>query len=171
MNIENLKKLARHLFHKVRQEQFEMSEYVHGVPIAESSKYTECGTVGCALGHCPYVGIPKFEHEKWWEYGLRVLGLTGKNYSWCFDGAWACYDNTPKGAARRIAFMVDKGRLDEYSTGYQYPVKLYSTYSPSWLTEEEKPQEKIVYVMREVSIDKAVKDLLIVDLSPNTIQK
>ncbi len=76
-----------------------------------------CGTSVCALGHLPLLGFMAHNYESWEPIGGRVLGLaygtndlghdTAKEWDWCFDGGWQHLDNTPKGAAQRILWMLD----------------------------------------------------------------
>ena len=103
----------------------------------------ECGTVACAVGHGPAAGIPVPEGSKYWtetsvlyvidpdtgeEHYVRGRFLApywGKYshdmfvsgsyvwWDWCFGSGWRHADNTPKGAAARIQYMLtltDQGK-------------------------------------------------------------
>lgn len=98
----------------------------------------ECGAVACALGHGPAAGIIPEEHISWYTYSTKyfgtVFGETAGGYRWCFDRDWAEVDNTPKGAGKRIAFMLEKG-LGVISDGFGrggWSVSMYSDYEPNW---------------------------------------
>jgi len=80
-----------------------------------------CGTAACAAGHLPFVkGIPKpTEDEQWDDYTQRVTSLGTENetyheWKWCFDGHWEDVDNSHHGAAKRILFLVEHGRVPEW---------------------------------------------------------
>ena len=99
MNKDNLIKLANYLLSSVPQEEFDMYDF-----------RSPCGTMGCAIGHGPESGIPKFPGETWAEYCVRAFGVTrGHSWDWCFDGEWRYHDNTPQGAAVRILYLVEHG--------------------------------------------------------------
>jgi len=69
-----------------------------------------CNTVACAIGHGPAAGIHSTENETWNSYYERCF--TGDNnsiFEWCFGAAWEGVDNTPRGAALRIYYMLDYG--------------------------------------------------------------
>ncbi len=89
----------------------------------------DCGTTACALGWGPAAGIiPSPDTFKngtmyWNRYFLtdfmgRKLPEKGfmfiyddeeadAVFAWCFDERWAPIDNTAKGAAARIRYMLD----------------------------------------------------------------
>ena len=71
----------------------------------------DCGTVGCAVGHGPYAGIPKTTSEEWGAYSRRafISSESGDAWMFCFDGSWARVDNTPQGAAKRIRYFLKHG--------------------------------------------------------------
>ena len=119
MNRENLQKLADYLRGPEIAMRFDMGSYcrnsaekqdIHdGDPLnpAEHS----CGTVGCALGHGPASGVDPDKSETWDRYSDRAFGLEpwGRDWEWCFGPIWAETDNTPKGAAARIQYLLDYG--------------------------------------------------------------
>ena len=108
MNKESLVKLANYLLEGAQRAAFDMS-YFH-TPDGKDEYVTDCGTAGCAVGHGPYAGIPKHANEGWWDYSYRAFGVTeGRAWDWCFSGHWHHYDNTPRGAARRILCLVENG--------------------------------------------------------------
>lgn len=116
----NLRKLAAYLLKGDLMAEFNMSRYSD----CPSNGVTECGTVGCAVGHGPYAGIPKKKDETWEGYAYRCflnwqnsdgdLGR-GPHWRWCFGGEWTYADNTPKGAAKRILWLLDKGLPDNWA--------------------------------------------------------
>jgi hypothetical protein len=105
MNRENLLKLATYLLSGALKADFNMNQY-------ESSgnlDHTNCGTVGCALGHGPYAGIYKRGNEDWADYGARQFISSCNPYLWCFGARWANCDNTAPGAAKRILYLLRNG--------------------------------------------------------------
>lgn len=108
----NLLKLANYL-NKLRPNKkvkFDMGQFCE----RWHTYNNHCGSVGCAVGHGPFAGIPKFEYENWWDYCSRQFGV-GANFEeseafdWMFSLYWVGVDNTPKGAAKRIMWFLEKG--------------------------------------------------------------
>jgi len=94
---------------------------------------TSCGTVACAAGHAPHAGIPKRFQEGWSDYTDRVFFKMDSTINrrmnwWCFEAYWARYDNTPKGAAYRILYVL-KGDLPLECDPNKDNVALYSSLS------------------------------------------
>lgn len=109
---ENLKTLAAYLLSGKLKAEFNMKNYTDNptdfyAPI--------CGSIGCAVGHGPYAGIPKKDRERWDAYVHRVFGVEVFEYkintifSWLFGGGWIYHDNTPEGAAKRIIYYLKNG--------------------------------------------------------------
>lgn len=105
----NLLRLAAHLDLGVTNLQFDMAKYQN-----------ECGTVGCAAGHGPSLGIARGRYEDWPDYASRAFGAHPWDeeeehaYIWLFAGGWASADNTPRGAAGRIRYALAHGVPDNY---------------------------------------------------------
>lgn len=82
---------------------------------------TDCGSVGCAIGHGPYAGIPKGK-ESWRQYYNRSFRIYdhgfNTEYFWLFDARWVDVDNSSEGAAKRILWFLVEGDApsDELST-------------------------------------------------------
>ena len=126
MNKQNLLKLADFLENNVTQEMFNMDSYrmhENGACTQFYSK-TECGTVGCALGWSPLIEGLEFTDAEYnvnskdysfYNYCDRVFNLDdNSNYrspqwDFLFSAEWTKFDNTPKGAANRIKFLVSEG--------------------------------------------------------------
>lgn len=123
----NLKRLGYH-----RQNLIQLAEYLEG-GTKENTRFdmayyyddstsdgfsTTCGSAGCAVGHGPYAGIPKEVGEAWDDYCERVFGVdtdvVHDAYSFLFGSEWEQFDNTPKGAARRIRYYLDNGVPEEW---------------------------------------------------------
>ncbi len=77
----------------------------------------ECGTVCCAAGHAPLIGIGDASaYRSWWGYiddnllktDLKYDGRS-REFQWCFAAEWAeeGTDNTPQGAGKRILWMLE----------------------------------------------------------------
>jgi len=104
---ENLLKLADYLESGNLKAKFDMAI------IYDTSKcdgINDCGTVGCALGHGPYAGIPKPLQESWIQYSYNAFGMEwGTNeFKQLFGSQWEAIDNTPEGAAKRIRAELAK---------------------------------------------------------------
>lgn len=108
MNRENLKKLADYLLSNKLKANFNMEFFTGEV---NEDQLTECGTIGCAIGHGPYAGIKKSAYEAWWKYSERVFGLDTGSDEWVylFGHGWAYTDNTPQGSAKRINHLLENG--------------------------------------------------------------
>lgn len=111
MNKENLKKLANYLLSGNLKADFSMQFFTSPeVQRAYSYFATTCGTVGCALGHAPYLGILKTNKETWREYSKReFVDIFSNEGKWCFHGTWHTTDNTAKGAGKRILYLLNHG--------------------------------------------------------------
>lgn len=107
---DNLRKLAEYLSAPQLKAAFCMSNFTDNRSNKPSSDETECGSIGCAVGHGPYAGIPKMIGERWSEYSERVFGLLDLvQWEWCFSDFWKWTDNTAEGAAKRIIYLLDNG--------------------------------------------------------------
>jgi hypothetical protein len=95
MNTENLKKLADYLLSDKLRAKFDMSVFSDH---SHMDYAKNCGSVGCAVGHGPYAGIPKNVKEYWRDYSHRVFEIGG-NWDWCFNNGWVNIDNTPPGSS------------------------------------------------------------------------
>jgi len=96
---------------------------------SRSMTRTNCGTCGCALGHGPYAGIPKRSGETWHQYAHRAFVLLDEHgtwdcWNWCFSPLWSGNDNTAKGAAKRILWMLKHGIPHNYRDQIEGNAKL-----------------------------------------------
>lgn len=107
---KNLRTLAEYLLSDNLVAQFDMSKFTE-YSMWEEDTHLNCGTVGCAVGHGPYAGIRKKKREDWIDYARRVFGCSEDNnlFVWAFSGSWVTYDNTAKGAAKRILYAIEYG--------------------------------------------------------------
>lgn len=106
----NLRKLAAYLWLLPnsafsKEHRFDMRMFAEGDD-AEQEFQTTCGSVGCAVGHGPYAGIPKKSAEDWFSYQRRVFGAGSGQWVTFFSLGWVSVDNTPRGAARRILYSL-----------------------------------------------------------------
>jgi hypothetical protein len=66
-----------------------------------------CGTVGCAVGHGPVAGVETYPGESWPQYTERCfIPESSPLFALLFDDSWQTKDNTPQGAAARIAYVL-----------------------------------------------------------------
>jgi hypothetical protein len=66
-----------------------------------------CGTVGCAVGHGPVAGVQSYPGESWTAYTERCFIPDGSPlFEFFFSDDWQTKDNTPQGAAARIAYVL-----------------------------------------------------------------
>lgn len=123
----NLVKLARHLWDKVSQEQFDMGAYSRSSLLPHED---HCGSVGCAVGYGPRAGIPSVSSDLGWgDYTVRCLTDDVDVDNWCFCGGWQDEDNTPRGAAKRILWALLHGVPEDFRTHDIY-VKPYALWTP-----------------------------------------
>lgn len=125
INKEACLKLANYLETKVEgKKDFDMGVLTkEGDPHSKKAKEV-CGTVACAIGFAPmlFKPIPADYSDSYWpvfqytNFCLRVLGIEWGNreWDWCFNTCWAAVDNTAKGAASRIRYMLEHGVPDDF---------------------------------------------------------
>jgi len=145
MNPINMIRLASYLEEFVTQDMFDMSRFrrVQDSPhTIDFISKTDCGTIGCALGWCPFIeGLEPLSEEindkhpeaakenpilDWRAYCLRVIGTgTGSlNWNFLFSGSWDSFDNTPNGAAGRLRYLAangDVGLLSGFDLDTYFP--------------------------------------------------
>jgi hypothetical protein len=124
MNKVNLKLLAEWLLENhdnlVETKAFDMNHYrSEGSHVCEFVSETNCGTVGCALGWAPVTGIkalaaleedyfnPRELSFRWYCDRVFELKHSSMYWDWCFSDEWADTDNTPKGSAIRIMYLLN----------------------------------------------------------------
>jgi hypothetical protein len=114
----NLARLAEHL-RKLPEDyaHFEMKSYQGGGatvlwrlmgPLGRTGELVPgmCGTTACAVGHAPNAGMGvRRPLENWAQYEARLF--TSAFHKACFSGNWASVDNTVRGAAARILYVLD----------------------------------------------------------------
>lgn len=125
---ENLEKLATYLEQlPVDYKHFDMGDYYNGQALMTDEQLTDyalnnggvdkynCGAVACAVGHGPSAGIlfkPSeitwYNAPDWNKYSLNFIAETGNlEYQWLFGSEWENVDNTHRGAAARIRYLLD----------------------------------------------------------------
>ena len=124
MNKVNLKLLAGWLLENhdnlVENKAFDMQDYrSDGVCSHDFVSETDCGTVGCALGWAPVTGIkalaaleedysnPRELSFRWYCDRVFELKTSSEYWDWCFAEEWVEEDNTPKGSAIRIMYLLN----------------------------------------------------------------
>lgn len=103
---DNLRILADYLLAGNLKAEFDMIRFCENELMSEP---TNCGSVGCAIGHGPYAGISKNNDEGFLPYSYRVFGFLYNEWLWCFGPSWARRDNTPEGAGKRILILLEEG--------------------------------------------------------------
>lgn len=131
MNRENLTKLAAYLESLPADYQhFDMGVFYHRddydtikaeLEYAEDpTAVTHCGTAACALGHGPAAGIAPTRVTgtvgiDWSAYGLKFIDQDDTaTYEFLFSGHWDQIDNTLRGAAARIRYVLDDNPVPHY---------------------------------------------------------
>lgn len=132
----NLRLLEKYLRGALREgTSFNMGEFADSDHFYTPS--LECGSVGCAVGHGPYAGIPKVADDSWRMYAARQFGADDRRiWRWCFFGAWIASDNTAIGAANRIRFLLDHNGIP---ADFDYPSSQWAeVYTPAILLDAGK---------------------------------
>lgn len=109
---ENLIKLERHLAALPADYQhFDMWRYNSKSGNRARVIDTDCGAVGCAVGHGPAAGVRVRGDLSWDDYCTRVFGVERYSapFEYLFDARWKHHDNTPQGAAARIRKYIALG--------------------------------------------------------------
>lgn len=131
----NLEKLATYLEGlPKRYKHFGMASFTDNIADWEARKkyalenggvaQMGCGTVACAVGHGPAAGVLFTKDDifffsngdarlKWWEYSYRNFCGEGEIWEWMFGGVWADIDNTHRGAAARIRYILSGRKVPE----------------------------------------------------------
>jgi hypothetical protein len=149
----NLVKLARFLYTEpIEPKRFGMScffklddDYDAG---DETVKVQSCNTAGCAVGWGPMAGIPFDEDEAWIDYCSRQFICSSEEsyqWEWCFDANWIDGDNTPKGAAKRILWLLLHGLpKNDYLQRVGAEPLCYADWTPTeadWQLAAQEPAE------------------------------
>lgn len=99
--------------------------------IAKLDPKNVCGTSCCAAGTGAYRGIGKpRKGEGYVEYSSRAFGADGIIWDWAFSSEWSGYDNTPKGAAARILYLIETGTVPAEYDHYSERNALPNIYKP-----------------------------------------
>ena len=122
MNIKNLITLADYLYNLPDDyERFEMKFFYCSNVIQdiiqpqEVNRSRSCGTAACAIGHIPNAlpeefkdFIKEYRYLNWYGVSEYVLEMMSYNKYWefLFGAEWTEIDNTPKGAAKRIYYVL-----------------------------------------------------------------
>ncbi len=125
MNEANLILLGQYHYQHVTDAEFDMRHYrQQGDFVVNFWGASNCGTVGCALGHAPLVPGLKVEPKDFSgagcldfdKYCERVFGFSAYNepkWHWLFSDVWADRDNTRHGFIRRLIHLLRGGSLDD----------------------------------------------------------
>lgn len=136
---DNLQKLASYLMYGngiSKGIRFTMASFTKG-----KQDVAFCETAGCAVGFAPFAGITKLSGEDFMEYSSRTLiSATTYEWEWCFSGEWIYVDNTREGAARRIQYLLDGGKVPDD----------FDVEELSCLYEDQKDELRDVYSTTEV---------------------
>lgn len=120
---------------------FDMREY--GMLDSQNEiDFEKCGTVGCMIGWFPTVpglepmvdDIDKFTGFDYDKYSDRILNDSDSpEWYFLFANEWKLYDNTLKGALKRIKYILDGNGIpltyyglfnaySEFAEGWEYPL-------------------------------------------------
>lgn len=129
---KNLKKLRDYLSGPLHEgSEFNMSTFSDSTHVLSA---TECGSIGCAVGHGPYAGIKKRPDELWTQYAIRVFGAGFNkkttieecyNWHWLFDASWAKCFPTKDDAVKRIDALLQYGSVQKL-VDRQYELDAYT---------------------------------------------
>lgn len=100
---------------------------------------TQCGSIGCGIGHGTKIGIRKYETETWEEYGDRCFAQKSNVYEYLFHSNWVNIDNTPEGVANRIWWYLRRGRTPRW---YRTTFTIFRGETPIKLIEDEHRKRK-----------------------------
>lgn len=129
---QNYQELAEYLDTGITEYGFDMMDYF----IQDENR---CGTVACALGHAPFVlGIDNpflsgstIDESEWVNQHFGTYDYCESPvYGWCFSSFWAEVDNTSRGAAARIFYMLENGVPDNYYSQMSGTVPVSYTVKP-----------------------------------------
>lgn len=98
-----------------------------------------CGTTACAVGHGPAAGITPLPHHwdtygqssrlDWWDYSKDLLCSMGSGaWDFMFSGCWDEHDDTPRGAAARIRYVLKGGLIPDSLSDDYFDTRRYETY-------------------------------------------
>jgi len=82
----------------------------------ENGGVGQCGAVACAVGHGPSAGILFDSDDLFYASGkpswdnytqAKFVDVDSQEFAWLFSGSWWRVDNTPRGAAARIRYLLD----------------------------------------------------------------
>lgn len=111
MNKDNLLKMAIHI-ENIPQKDFDMYSFRKD----GSSLEMECNSVGCAVGHCSILDIDNIQKNfinlggiQFSEWSVEFTGIDDEEWNYLFGDRWKYTDNTPKGTAKRIRYVVEYG--------------------------------------------------------------
>ena len=119
LNKANYEKLHDYAIANLTDDKVDMGEYVGGdidddidYP-KHAIKLVNCGSVACMLGHSTVIFQEEARRaDSWNEFSHLVFGCQHIDEEWhfIFSPDWANWDNTVKGACRRIELLLEKGK-------------------------------------------------------------
>lgn len=136
---ERLLKLADFLYFQVAESptlyKFHMASFI-GYGQATYSRVDKmqqqhftCGMAACACGWAVLIhdklgfDIPTYQHDEklidFYDVGTFLVENQGELVvNWLFSSSWSHYDNTAKGAAKRIWYLLRNGIHPDYNPDY-----------------------------------------------------
>lgn len=130
--VNNLSKLATYLENlPEKYKRFDMCSFMSSPPFKcipadqvalatyiENQKEVPCGTVACAVGHGPAAGVELNDiyieiapnskiYVDWDGYSEKFIPQITSLWEWCFGSDWESIDNTHRGAAARIRYVLN----------------------------------------------------------------
>lgn len=172
MNRENLAKLAAYLEKlPVDYRKFMMADFIQNaetksildvsaeyIRYISDPEYNICDTAACALGHAPQIG-PEFrltkeelennleDYNVWDVYCEKVFGISFHSPEgyWMFGGCWTHYDNSHRGAAARIRYLLAHGSPPKFWNEFGSEYMDFDDYELSLLPDEEAQKVVAIY--------------------------
>jgi hypothetical protein len=103
-------------------------------PFYSISRFKECGTCGCFLGHGPYLGVGEVTLGLSWDrYCRETFGFDSARtkYNWLFNYNW---DSDKEFTAKRAAYALEVGfpERDSFDASHNATPEAFEKYEPNW---------------------------------------
>jgi len=115
----------------------------------ENGGVGQCGAIACAVGHGPSAGVlftedqfvedsyfdektdswKDYTRPNWSAYSNQFVSRNTAMWEYLFGGTWSRYDDSHRGAAARIRYVLD-GHVPNFANMYDQQARL-KFYSPT----------------------------------------